>query len=77
MWLKSRIISVLCNQQEAILTSPFSCQVEFKKPLYLPNVVRFRKQIVEQEQKHRGFEFKVISEKNNLPVEHMSGRLLF
>jgi acyl dehydratase len=77
MWLKSRIISALCNQQEAIFNSSFSCEVEFKKPLYLPNVVRFHKRIVEQEQTYKGFEFKVISDNNNLPVEHMSGRLLF
>jgi acyl dehydratase len=77
MWLKSRVISALSNGQEAIFTSSFSCEVEFKKPLYLPNIVRFQKQKVEQGQKHQGFEFKVISDKNNLPVEHMSGRLLF
>lgn len=76
MWLKSRVISALCQAQQAKLHSSFSCEVEFKKPLYLPNSVCFQQQAVELNLKKRMIEFKVVSELNNLPVEHMAGRFV-
>lgn len=73
MWLKSRVISALFENNKNIVGKPFKCEVTFKKPLYLPNNVGFYQQA--QQGYAKELNFAVKSAKHNLPVEHMTGRL--
>lgn len=77
MWLKSRVLSVLINNQDTNFNWHFCCEVEFKKPLFLPNKVSFQQHIKEVRTNQENVGFRVISEINKLPVEHMKGSLTF
>ncbi|KXI28685.1 MaoC family dehydratase [Paraglaciecola hydrolytica] len=74
MWMKSRAFSALCDAHPAKLQGALSCDVEFKKPLFLPNSITFQQRAISTESVT---EFCISSELNQQTVEHMSGRLEF
>jgi acyl dehydratase len=75
MWLKSRVFSALVSEQRSILEQPYGFAVEFKKPVYLPNVVQFQRHNINLSSSKQGVDFKVISDAINPPIEHLTGRL--
>lgn len=74
MWMKSRAYSALCQLEDLRLQGPLSCDVEFKKPLFLPNSVIFQKRNLDQ---NTMLEFRITSLIEQQTIEHMSGRLQY
>lgn len=74
MWMKSKAFSALygCN-----ITNPsgvLSCDVEFKKPLFLPNSVLFQQRIIRNTSVTA---FRIVSMVNQQTIEHMTGRIKY
>ena len=74
MWMKSRAFSAVCQQPVARLQGPLRCDVEFKKPLFLPNSVIFQQRNSDQDTM---LQFRIASQKGQQVIEHMTGRLQF
>ncbi|WP_340676947.1 MaoC/PaaZ C-terminal domain-containing protein [Paraglaciecola sp.] len=74
MWLKSRAFSALNDSSMKKIPSALSCEVEFKKPLLLPNSVVFQQRTIPSE---TAIEFRITSNDNQQTIEHMTGKLEF
>ena len=76
MWTKGRAFSALVAQIPALLHSPLRCEVEFKKPLYLPNTVTFYHRDSDVLASNgEGLSFGVLGEHQQQSTLHMSGSL--
>ena len=74
MWMKSRAFSALCASLPVNLSTPLSCAVEFKKPLFLPNSAVFQGRT---SQVKANTQFRIISQVQQQTIEHMTGRLIY
>jgi hypothetical protein len=72
MWMKSRAFSALYGASITKHSGGLSCEVEFKKPLFLPNTILFQ-----QRPRSLDTEFRLTSNDNQQIIEHMTGRLKF
>ena len=72
MWMKSRAFSALCGTNKTNLSPALNCEVEFKKPLFLPNTVLFQQRTLSS---NENTEFRISSNVNHQTIEHMTGRL--
>ena len=74
MWMKSRAFSALSEDSESAFKGPLSCNVEFKKPLFLPNSVLFQRRSTQQD---AILEFRITSQIEQQHTPHLSGKLQF